>query len=40
MGDLRLEICWQVDDVDSPERTLLYADTASNAKTLGDKGDF
>lgn len=34
MGDLGLEICWQIDDVDGTEGTFLWADTASNAKTL------
>lgn len=40
MGDLSLEVRGQVDDVDSIERTLLGADTASYAQALGNEGDL
>lgn len=40
VGDLRLEVGWQVDNVDGAERALLWADTASNAERLGDEGDL
>lgn len=40
MGNLRFEIRWQIDNVDSSERALLWADTTSNAKTLGDEGNL
>lgn len=38
--DLRLEVGWQVDDVDGAEWALLWADTTSNAQGLGDEGDL
>jgi hypothetical protein len=31
MGDLSLQVGGQIDDVDGIERTLLWADTATNA---------
>lgn len=40
VGDLRLEVGWQVDNVDGAEWALLWADTASNAEGLGDEGDL
>lgn len=40
MRDLGLEVRWQVDDVDSVERTLLGADTASYAQPFRDEGDL
>ena len=40
VGDLRLEVGWQVDNVDGAEWALLWADTASNAEGLRDEGDF
>ena len=40
MGNLRLEVRRQVNDVDSSKRTFLHADTASNTKSLGNEGDF
>lgn len=40
MSDLGLEICWQINDVYSPEWTFLHTDTTSDAKTLGDEGDL
>lgn len=38
--DLRLQVGWQVDDVDGAEWALLWADTTSNAEGLGDEGDL
>lgn len=40
MGNLGLEIRWQIDDVDGSERALLWADTTSNAETLRNEGDL
>ena len=40
MCDVRLEIGWQIDDIDSSEGTFLWADTTTNAETLGDEGDL
>ena len=40
MGDLGFEIGWQIDNVDGSKRALLGADTASNAKVLGDEGNL
>ena len=40
MGDLRLEVGRQVDDVDGVEGTFLGADTAADAQPLANKGDF
>ena len=40
VGDLALQIGGQVDDVDGTEGTLLGANTATNAKAFGDKGDL
>lgn len=34
MGDLRLEIGWQIDDVDCAKGTFLWADTTTNTQTL------
>jgi hypothetical protein len=34
MCDVRLEIGWQIDDIDSSKGTLLWADTTTDAKTL------
>lgn len=38
MGNLTLEIGGQVDDRDGVERTLLGADTTTDAERLRDKG--
>lgn len=40
VGDLRFEIGWQIDDIDSSKWAFLWTDTASNAKTLRDEGNF
>ena len=40
VGDLRLEIGGQIDDVDGTEGAFLHADTAADAKALGDEGDL
>lgn len=40
MRDMRLEIGWQIDDIDSSEWTFLWADTTTNAKTFRDEGDL
>ena len=40
MGDMGFEIGWQIDDVDCAEWAFLGADAASNAQSLGNKGDF
>lgn len=40
MCDLRLEVGWQVDDVDGAEWALLWADTTSDAEGLGDEGNL
>ena len=40
VGDLRLEVGGQVDDVDGVERTFLWADTATDTETLGDEGNL
>jgi hypothetical protein len=40
MRDLGLEVGGQVDDVDGVEGAFLRADTATDAETLGDEGDF
>jgi hypothetical protein len=40
MSNVGLEVCWQVDDVDSSEGAFLWTDTASNAKILGDESNF
>lgn len=40
MGDLRLEVGRQVDDVDCAEWALLGANTTSYAECLGYEGDF
>lgn len=40
MGDLRLEVGWQVDDVDRIEWTFLGADAASNTQPFGDEGNL
>ena len=40
MGNLGLEIRWQIDNVDGPKWAFLRADTTSNAKTLGNEGDL
>ena len=40
MGRLLLEVRGQVDDGDGLEGTLLDADTAADAKLLGDGGDL
>jgi len=31
VGDLGLEVRWKIDDADGPKRTLLWADTTSDA---------
>jgi len=40
VGDLGLEIGWQIDDVDCSEWAFLWADTATNAQTFGDEGNL
>jgi hypothetical protein len=40
VGNLRFEVRWQIDDVDRPKRTFLWANTASNAESLGDECNF
>lgn len=40
MGNVRLEIGRQVDDIDRTEWALLRTDTASNAQGLGDEGNL
>lgn len=40
VGNLRFEVRGQVDDVDGVEGALFGADTASDAETLRDEGDF
>ena len=40
MSDLALQIGGKVDDVDGIKRTLLWANTATNAKALRNKGDL
>jgi len=40
MRDVRLEIGWQIDDIDSSKGTFLWADTTTDAKTLRDEGDL
>ena len=40
VGDLRLEVGGQVDDVDGIERTFLGADTATDTETLRDEGNL
>ncbi len=40
MGDLRLQVGWQVDNVDGAEWTLLRADTTSDAEGLGNESDL
>jgi len=40
VGDLRLEVGGQVDNVDGIERTFLGTDTATNTETLGDEGNL
>ena len=37
---MSLEVCGQIDNIDSVERAFLRADTASYAKSFGDEGDF
>jgi hypothetical protein len=40
MSDLGLEVCWQVDDVDSTKRAFFRADTTTDAQTFGYVGNF
>jgi hypothetical protein len=40
VGDLALEVCGQVDDLDCVEGALLGADTASDTQTLTDEGNL
>ena len=40
MGDLSLQVCRQVDDVNGAERALFGANAAPNAETLRDVGNF
>jgi hypothetical protein len=40
MRDLRFEVRWQVDNGDSPERTLLRTNTTSNTEIFGYECDF
>lgn len=37
---VRLQICWQIDNVDGTEWALLRTDTTTNAKILGDESNF
>lgn len=40
MGDLGIQVCRQVDDMNGTERAFLRADTAANAEALRDEGDL
>lgn len=40
VGDLGLEVGGQVDNVDSTERALLRADTATNTQTFGNESNL
>ena len=40
VGDLGFEVGGQVDNADGTERTLLWADTASNTQAFGEVGNF
>jgi hypothetical protein len=40
VGDLRLEVGGQVDDVDGIERTFFRANTTTDTETLGDEGNL
>ena len=40
MGDVGLEIGWQIDNVDGSKWAFLRTDTASNTKGFGDEGDL
>ena len=40
VGDLALEVCGQVDNLDGVEGALLGADTASDTQALTDEGDL
>ena len=40
VGDLRLEIRWEIDDIYGTKGTLLNADATANAKPLRNVGDL
>jgi hypothetical protein len=40
VGDLALQVGGQVDNIDGAERTLLGANTTTDAKALGNEGDL
>ncbi len=40
MSDLSLQVGRQVDDVNCPKWTFLWADTTTDTQTLGDVGNF
>jgi hypothetical protein len=40
VGDLSLEVGGQVDDVDGPKGTFLWADTATDAKAFRDESNL
>lgn len=40
MGNVRLEVGWQIDNIDGAEWAFLRTDTASNTQTLGNEGDL
>jgi hypothetical protein len=40
MGNMRFEVCRQIDNVNSSKWALLWADTTSNAESLGDECDL
>jgi len=40
MGDLGLQVCRKVDDVDGTKRAFLGANSTADTEPLGDVGDF
>lgn len=40
VGNLRLEVGWQIDDVDCAKGAFLGADTATDAQALGNEGNL
>lgn len=40
MGDMRFEVCWQIDNVDCTEWTFLWANTTTNTQALRDEGNL
>lgn len=40
VGDLRLQICRQIDNRDGAERTFLRADTATDTEAFRNEGDL